>query len=112
MSEVAWVKDIPVGGSVHVAADDNDSGLSYTVNPEGRSNMEFYYNIVGATADAIYVEGSMTGPPEAYVWRPCDEVPNPHGEDVLFYYNAYHYVRVRCPTINVEIVLEVTFVRC
>ena len=93
----------PVSASDSVAAGDNTAGLSVQVTADGRPNMELYYNVGGAATINVY--GSNDGS----TWRPTDSFTTSGAdEDTLFYYNAYRYVKVECPTTGIDVTLEVT----
>ena len=93
----------PVSASDSVAAGDNTAGLSVQVTADGRPNMELYYNVGGAATINVY--GSNDGS----TWRPTDSFTTSGAEeDALFYYNAYRYVKVECPTTGIDVTLEVT----
>lgn len=93
----------PVSATDSVAAGDNTAGLSVQVTADGRPNMELYYNVGGAATINVY--GSNDGS----TWRKTDVITTSGAdEDTLFYYNAYRYVKVECPTTSIDVTLEVT----
>ncbi|MHA1642260.1 MAG: hypothetical protein ACTSVX_05965 [Promethearchaeota archaeon] len=84
-----------------VKAANNNSGLSVTLDTEGRNILEGYVTVSNTATIKVY--GSI----DNENWRLTDTTSTNNTKH-LYYFNAFRFVKIEVPTTGIDITIEIT----